>query len=137
MIREDIDMEVYCCECSEKVEAIKTTGEKVYPHRKDLYNLVFWECPHCNNFVGTHKNSKNNAPLGCICGKELKQAKMKIHDILDPLWENKTYKRTELYKIISDKIGWKYHTAMIKTIEEAREIYKIILDIKKVGRYDK
>lgn len=121
--------EIFCCECQKKVTANKITGETAYLHRKDLYSLVFWRCPHCNNFVGTHLNSKENCPLGHICGKELKNAKIEIHKILDPLWKNKKYKRKELYSMISNEIGWHYHTAMIRNIDEARKVYRIIFKL--------
>jgi len=35
-------------------------------------------------------------------------------------------KRKEVYRKISDEFGWNYHTAQIRTIEEAREIYRFI-----------
>jgi len=34
--------------------------------------------------------------------------------------------RKEIYREISNQLGWKYHTANIRSIEEAREVYKII-----------
>lgn len=126
-------MEIYCCECKKKIIAVQKTGKDKYPHRKDLYGLQFWECPNCFNFVGCHKNSKTNQPLGNIAGKKLKQARMYIHKILDPLWKNRQYKRRELYNILSKKLNWKYHTSRIKTIEEARIIYKYIQEIKRTG----
>ena len=46
--------------------------------------------------------------------------------ILDPLWQNGKYKRSELYKIMSKEVGWKYQTEKIRNIEEARLIYRFI-----------
>ena len=37
-------------------------------------------------------------------------------------------KRSEIYAKISERIGRKYHTAHVRSIEEAREIYKIVRD---------
>ena len=34
--------------------------------------------------------------------------------------------RKDVYKKIEEKIGKEYHTAEIRTIEEAREVYKIL-----------
>lgn len=48
--------------------------------------------------------------------------------MLDPIWQSGKIKRKELYKEISEKIGWPYHTAKIRSVEEAREIYKIVRD---------
>jgi hypothetical protein len=124
---------LYCCECERKIQPIFITGETVYPNRNDLYHLPFWQCTTCFNFVGCHHKTTNPTnPLGSIPNKEIKEARKEIHKILDPLWKNGSFNRKKLYRIISDKIGWKYHTAQIKMIEEAREVYRIILDIKKV-----
>lgn len=123
-------MEIYCCKCEKKVEALLIDGSKAYPHREDLYSLPFWECPECCNFVGCHHKTKNRTqPLGCIPTKEIKSARIHIHKILDPLYKSGRINRRELYEIISDKIGWKYHTAKIRSIEEARQIYTIVRNI--------
>jgi len=119
-------MNIYCCGCKGKVEARLTNGGEIYPHRNDLRELKFWKCDGCNNFVGTHKNSKKHHPLGCIPTAELKNARKHIHEILDPVWQSGKMKRKEVYQLITDKFGWQYHTAQIRTVEEAREIYKFI-----------
>jgi hypothetical protein len=118
--------EIYCCGCEKKVIADLVDGSLVYPHRQDLYHLQFWIC-QCRCYVGCHKGTAN--PLGVIPTKEIMNARKYIHAILDPLWKSGKYKRKDLYKKISDKIGWDYHTAKIRSIEEAREIYKIIKGI--------
>lgn len=125
-------MTLYCVECMTDIKPVKITGEKAYPHRKDLSSLVFWECPVCNNFVGTHKDSKKNAPLGIIANQELKNARKHIHVILDPLWKSGENTRKEIYKIISEALGYEYHTAKIRSIKEAREVYKIVFKLKKL-----
>lgn len=125
-------MEIYCCGCEKKVEARLTDGGEVYPHRPDLSDLPFWKCDTCKNHVGCHHKTKDRTrPLGCIPTKELKNARQHIHRILDPLWKSGKFKRNEIYKIISDKVGWKYHTAKIRSVDEAREIYKMVKDITK------
>lgn len=123
-------MEIYCCGCNEKVEARLTNGAEVYAHREDLSGLPFWRCDKCGNFVGCHHKTDNPTnPLGCIPTPEIKNARQHIHKLLDPLWESGKIKRSALYKQISDKIGWKYHTAKIRNIDEAREIYRVIKEI--------
>lgn len=124
--------EIYCCQCAEKVNARLTNGEEIYSHRPDLYNLPFWKCDICKNFVGCHHKTKNpTAPLGCIPNKEIKEARKHIHSILDPLWKSGKISRKQLYSIMSEKTGRQYHTALIRTIEEARHIYSIALNISK------
>lgn len=125
-------MKIYCCGCKEKIEAVLTDGREIYPHRKDLFSLPFWKCSKCNNFVGCHHKTKNRTrPLGCIPTVEIKNARKHIHKILDPIWMSGSISRNKLYSKISKKIGWKYHTANIRTIEEARQVYRIILDLRK------
>lgn len=120
-------MEIYCCGCEKKIKARLTNGCEIYQHRSDLHNIPFWKCDYCGNFVGCHhKTSKPTQPLGCIPTPSIKNARKHIHEILDPLWKSGKYTRSGIYKIISDKIGRKYHTAQIRTLIEAREIYRII-----------
>ncbi len=123
-------MDIYCCGCGEKVDARLTDGLEVYNHRKDLHQRPFWKCDKCGNFVGCHHKTDNpTRPLGCIPTKEIKEARKHLHLLLDPIWQSGKIKRSKLYKLISDKIGWKYHTANIKSVDEARDIYKVIKEI--------
>ena len=122
-------MKIYCCECSEKVEARLTDGGEIYPHRPDLRPMHFWKCDACGNYVGCHHKTKNpTQPLGIIPTPELRNARNHIHSILDPLWRDGRIKRRELYKVISDKLGWKYHTANIRSVEEARKVYRLVMN---------
>lgn len=126
-------MEIRCCGCNEKVEARLTNGKEIYSHCPDLHNLPFWKCDECGNFVGCHHKTKDRTrPLGCIPTPEIRKARGHIHKILDPLWQNakrKNAKRKEIYELISDDLGYKYHTANIRSIDEARKIYRFILTI--------
>lgn len=123
--------EIYCTGCKEKVNARLTNGEEVYAHRTDLYELPFWKCDKCTNFVGCHHKTKDRErPLGIIPTAELKKARIKIHQLIDPLWKEKIVKRKRLYEMISDVVGWNYHTANIRDIDEARTVYRAALKIK-------
>lgn len=124
---------IHCCCCQHEVAARLTDGSEIYPHRADLHDLPFWKCDTCGNFVGCHHKTKNRTqPLGNIPTPELRNARNHIHKILDPLWSagNAKLKRREIYDKISQQIGRKYHTAEIKTIEEARIIYALVRDLK-------
>jgi hypothetical protein len=104
-----------------------TSGAEIYPHRSDLADLPFWKCDTCGNYVGCHhKTGKPTEPLGNIPTPELRKARNHIHAILDPLWQSKKYRRKELYGLISDHMGFGYHTAKLRTIEEARKVYKFL-----------
>lgn len=120
-------MRIYCCACSRDIEARLTDGAEVYPHRKDLAALPFWICDSCGNYVGCHHKTENRTqPLGVIATPEIKKARQHIHAVLDPIWKSGKMKRASLYKRISDELGWQYHTANIRTIEEARKVYAIV-----------
>ena len=121
---------IYCCGCCTEVNARLTDGKEIYPHRNDLHDLPFWKCDRCGNYVGCHHKTNNpTLPLGVIPTKELMNARKHIHKILDPLWKHGKIKRNVLYARLSEELGWKYHTANIRSIEEARKVYKIIKQI--------
>lgn len=126
-------MILWCCGCKKDVDARLTSGEEVYAHRSDLYDLPFWKCDDCKNFVGCHHKTKDRTrPLGNIPTKELKNARQHIHRILDPLWKSGGIPRGKIYATIAREAGLKeYHTAEIKTIDDARKIYAIVKNIAK------
>lgn len=125
-------MQIYCCECKSDMQTNLINGVIAYPHRPDLANLPFWQCPKCNNFVGCHhKTNQPTRPLGVIPNFEIKQARQKLHALIDPVWKNKLISRTELYKLISKQLGYQFHIAEIKSMDEVDSITNIILPILK------
>lgn len=122
-------MNIFCCKCNELVKAYLTTGKEIYPHRRDLFNLMFYKCPKCGGYVGCHKGTTD--PLGVIPTQELKRERIKIHNKMDVLWKKGQIRRKDLYKKISQRIGYEYHNGTTKTIEECKCVLKIINDIKK------
>lgn len=122
---------IFCCGCRADVQAHLTDGREIYPHRGDLASLPFWKCGACGNFVGCHHKTKNRTrPLGCIPTPEIKQARSHIHAILDPIWKAGKIERRELYSMIAHMIGVEeYHTAEIRSVEQAREVYRVVQDI--------
>lgn len=127
---------IYCCGCQHEVDARLTDGSEVYSHRADLKDLPFWICDGCNNFVGCHHKTKQRTkPLGVIPTPEIKKARQEIHKILDPIWQSGKMPRGKVYHEIAGAIGVQnYHTAEIRTIEQARKVYiaikQIIRDLK-------
>lgn len=126
-------MLLYCCSCKTEIEGRLTDGMETYPHRPDLATLPFWKCECCGNFVGCHHMTKDRTrPLGNIPSKELKSARQHIHRLLDPIWQNGKMPRGKLYAQIASQLGIaQYHTAEIKTIEDARRVYVVV---KMIGR---
>lgn len=118
-------MKLYCVGCAADVEARLTDGREIYPHRGDLRSLPFWKCDACGNFVGCHhKTSNRTAPLGCIPTPELKSARQHLHALIDPIWQSGRMTRREVYEAISKQVGWNYHTAKTRSVDEAREAYR-------------
>src|SRR6185369_17371674 len=127
-------MRIYCTGCKIDVEARLTYGTEMYPSRPDLASLPFWICDICHSFVGCHHKWRSNRkgsnsrirPLGVLATQEIKNARKHIHALLDPLWKSGKIKRGKAYAYVSKRIGREYHTADIRSIEEARIIYKIV-----------
>lgn len=122
---------IYCCGCSDYVDARLTNGQEVYPHRRDLFRIPFWKCDECGNSVGCHhKTTKPTQPLGCIPTPALKIARMEIHKILDPLWKSRGMKRSDIYSKIAKEMAIpKYHTAQIRSLDEAAKVLSIVQKI--------
>ena len=118
-------MNIYCCECKAEIKARLTDGKEIYPHRKDLYKLPFWICDQCKGYVGTHHKTKQRTkPLGVLANKAIKNARIHIHALIDPAYKSELISRKSLYKQLSDALGYDYHTGEIRTVEQAREVYK-------------
>lgn len=117
-------MKIWCCQCQADVDARLTDGAEVYPHRPDLSDVPRWRCDECGNHVGTHhKTSDPTRPLGNIPSPDLKRARMHIHALIDPAWKSKRIRRRAIYAHLSGVLGREYHTADLRTIEEARIVY--------------
>jgi len=122
--------QIYCCACKTEVNARLTDGVEVYPHRNDLADLPFWKCDGCRNFVGCHHKTENyTRPLGVIATQEIKNARMRIHQLLDPIWQSKKMRRQEIYSYLTEKLGWKYHTAKIRSVEEATRVHSLLVQL--------
>lgn len=122
---------IHCCGCDKVVRARLTDGRETYPHRSDLHSLPFWKCDTCGNFVGCHHKTDNpTRPLGCIPTPELKNARQHIHKRLDPIWQKGLTTRSKAYRGLASLLGIdQYHTADIRTIEEARDVYRAVLEL--------
>ena len=120
---------IFCCNCEKDVDTNIIYGDTVYPHRKDLKNLKFFQCKFCLHSVGTHKHS--GEPLGVIPTVQLKERRQYIHSIMDPLWRKGTVPRKTIYKYLSKVIGRNYHTADLRSIDETDVIINAISRLKR------
>lgn len=124
---------IFCCACNAEVQARMGSGAEVYPHRSDLHPVPFWICDGCRNYVGCHWRSTSDPtrPLGVIPTPELRRARQHIHRLIDPLWKRGRIKRSRLYNRISVEFGREFHSADLRTVDEARAAYRIALAIAK------
>ena len=120
-------MVIYCVECQADIEAEIVQGSTVYTSRPDLNHLKFWRCATCKNSIGCHKGTTK--PLGVIANKELKQARIKIHSIIDPIWKSGKMSRKEVYQHITRNLGYVYHTGEISSLDEARDVWRIAAEL--------
>lgn len=117
-------MKLWCVNCQKDIDANLVTGDIIYPHRPDLKNKNFYRCPICGGYVGCHLNT--DKPLGCIPTEELKKARIRVHNILDNLWESGKYKRSDIYKTLSNHFGFKYHNGNTKSVAECEEAIEVL-----------
>jgi hypothetical protein len=88
----------YCGELSRQV-----TGKEIYPHRRDLWGNIFYQCEPCSAYVGCHPRS--NRPLGILANAELRKAKSAAHRAFDELWRDGWMSRTAAYKWLAEALN--------------------------------
>lgn len=119
--------QVFCVCCGKFVDAVLTSGAKIYPHREDLRDKRFYQCPACGNYVGTHKDGR---PLGTIPTPELRDYRQRVHSIIDQHWlpTRDVNKRKQLYADLTRFLGKEYHTGTLATVEECQQVIKYYVD---------
>jgi hypothetical protein len=123
---ERLVVHLHCCGCGQEVRPRLTNGAEIYPRRADLAPLPFWKCDDCGNYVGCHHRTANRTgPLGCIPTPEIRNARSHLHALIDPAWKSGQMKRGRIYGHLSKVLGRQFHTADIRSVEEAREVYRI------------
>lgn len=123
-------MTIYCTGCEREVDARLTDGKEHYPTRPDLYAIPFWHCDNCGAWVGCHHKTEHpTRPLGYLATPQIINARKKIHRLLDPIWKSGRMQRRHIYSVIGKRLGHVYHNGEIKSLDEAKEIYKIIAEI--------
>lgn len=77
-----------------------------YGRRYGKSYMCYW-CKDCDAYVGCHQNTRK--PLGTMANAELRQWRMKAHDVIDPLWKKGKMRRDDVYKMLSEKLGFDVH----------------------------
>lgn len=73
----------HCQHCN--VACIETLGIEIWPEAgPELAGKVLWRCPLCHARVGSHPDG---SPLGTAADKALRDARVHVHGLLDPIWQ--------------------------------------------------
>ncbi|WP_199438551.1 zinc-finger-containing protein [Vibrio owensii] len=106
-------MVIWCCTCQSDVNA----------YLRRLGKARVWQCPKCpDSRVMTHfrANTDKLKPLGTLGDDEMRKARNWIHNYLDPLYRHNLIRRQTLYDQMSIHFKREYHTAGLRSMEEAR-----------------
>ena len=99
--------DVNCPYCGSEAKLVG--GLAIYPHRRDLADLKFWQCAPCDAYVGCHKDGNGygdgTRPLGRLADAELRSAKKAAHAAFDSIWQGGKMKRGEAYAWLSKQLG--------------------------------
>lgn len=92
-----------CNLCGGKV--IYTSNSLIYG--KEYGSGKMYLCTNCGAYVGTHKPRPKEA-LGLLADKEMRDMKMKCHDLFDERWKNQNNSREarkKAYKDLAERFG--------------------------------
>lgn len=108
-------VEPTCIECGSTAALV--TGERIYPHRRDLYDRHFYLC-QCGAYCGTHKGTTD--PLGYPCGPETRKARSAAHAAFDPLWRGNgaPMRRAGAYGWLARRLGIEREACHIGMMDE-------------------
>lgn len=95
-----IDPQVLCGECNAPCR--KVYGDKIYPHRPDLYSKAFYLCPVCGAYCGESPDPSNpRSPAG----PSTRQARIEAHKMFDKLWREGLMTKSGAYRWLSGVMG--------------------------------
>jgi hypothetical protein len=102
----DVSYPAKCLHCGK--DCTPAFGDEIYPHRLDLYEMVFWVCKPCGARVGCHKGTVH--PLGLAANEETRKARLDLHqNHFDPVWKTgqkaRGKKRRRLYAYLAFHMG--------------------------------
>lgn len=93
-----------CPYCGKEAEWVDNS---VIYGRRYGKSYMMWICRPCDARVGCHQNTKK--PLGTLANKELREARMKAHAVVDPLWKSHRFSRGHVYQMLFDAFGAPVH----------------------------
>jgi hypothetical protein len=97
--------EMKCTYCGKK--AVWCENKEIYGKNYGKSYMVYY-CKPCDAYVGCHNNTKE--PLGTMANRETREARMRVHHLIDRFWKTGGYSRGFIYKVISYHTGKQFHT---------------------------
>lgn len=84
----------YCGRTPEYVDSAIIYGKS--------YGMVY-RCAPCDAHVGVHKGTSD--ALGRLANRELREWKIRAHNVFDPIWKTGRKSRASAYKWLSQQLG--------------------------------
>lgn len=109
-----------CNYCSNQAEWVE--NKEIYG-RNYGKSIMVWLCRKCNAYVGCHNNTRK--PLGTMANKELREWRIKVHALFDPLWKTGKMRREKAYGILRSYFGYEVHIGE-SDIEMCKKIVKFL-----------
>ena len=98
-------MKIYCCACDSEVDAMLMKGYQAYRDKPDRHKYLYFQCPLC----GGCAQSKGGEPVGVIVPDAVNDAREHIQALIDQFGH-----------------GSNIELDGIRTVEKARQVYKVI-----------
>ncbi len=114
-----------CPYCNKEAEW--TENKAIYGKNYGKSYMCYY-CKPCDAYVGCHENSRR--PLGIMANRELREYRKRVHSLIDPLWKSKEMSRGRVYSILTEFLGYQYHTGE-SDLETCKKIIAFLLDFKK------
>jgi hypothetical protein len=96
----NIHSTVTCAYCNQSAEFV--LGNKIYPHRPDLFTKGFYRCAPCAAYVGCHPNT--STPMGRLANEKLRNFKSITHRAFDQIWKTGQFTRAAAYVWLSTEM---------------------------------
>jgi len=119
-----------CAECGKTAHIVG--GERIYPHRPDLFDKRFWLC-ECGAYCGCH--GFTTRPLGFLAGADTRRARNNAHAVFDPLWKSGAMGRRDAYSWLAEQMGLRAEECHIGMMngDQARKVIQLCNDRRKAA----
>ena len=114
---------VVCNYCNEPCEFV--LGDKIYPHRPDLFTKGFYQCAPCDSYVGCHPHT--STPMGRVANAKLRRLKSTTHQAFDQIWKSGQVTRASAYAWLATELKMTKEQCHIGMFDEEQCIQAITM----------